>query len=92
MAWCTFATSDDWHITWTGPAVKDDWLLHPGYKEVCALPNNIILDTSKPVEDDSPVSRIHCNEKTQCVKQNIFKFKFKHLVWYNNYKVISMCH
>lgn len=54
----TFATGNDRHIAWTGPAVKDDWLLYPWNKEMCAFPNNGILHTSKPIKDDCPVAGI----------------------------------
>ncbi|KAG7220647.1 hypothetical protein INR49_017901 [Caranx melampygus] len=46
------------HVTWTGAAIKDDWLLNPGNKEVGSFTDNGILHSSEPVKDHSP-GRVH---------------------------------
>lgn len=57
----TFTTSDDGHVTGTGPTVEDDWFLDPRDQKVCPLPNYSILDPSKPVKDHRPVPCVHWN-------------------------------
>jgi len=68
--WFTFAASDDRDSAGFAADTEDDGLLNPRDEKMSPLARHCVQDSSEPIEDDGPLTPIHCEGETNMNNNN----------------------